>query len=163
MFGLPATLDIDRSRAPAGVVYLRFRLPFGHFQGAGTRSKLLPFSFRHPEKNRAHSQFGCGGFRRWTRRSDVLAPLAGPGPVEQDRDAAPRTGGAIDAEVTRMSIDHDRVPLPAMLTDADVARVLRVSMPTLRRIVQRAEIRFTFSGKRRRYLPEHVLKYLKNQ
>ncbi len=62
-----------------------------------------------------------------------------------------------------MSIDHDRVPLPAMLTDADVARVLRVSMPTLRRIVQRAEIRFTFSGKRRRYLPEHVLKYLKNQ
>jgi hypothetical protein len=32
-----------------------------------------------------------------------------------------------------MSIDHDRVPLPAMLTDADVERVLRVSMPTLRR------------------------------
>jgi excisionase family DNA binding protein len=66
-------------------------------------------------------------------------------------------------KVMKMSIGRDQGVLPTMLTDGDVARALMISKSTLRRIIARKEIKFTYSGKRRRYLPEHVVEYLKTQ
>jgi excisionase family DNA binding protein len=66
-------------------------------------------------------------------------------------------------KVMKMSIGRDQGVLPTMLTDSDVARALMISKSTLRRIIARKEIKFTYSGKRRRYLPEHVVEYLKTQ
>ena len=62
-----------------------------------------------------------------------------------------------------MSIGRDQGVLPTMLTDGDVARTLMISKSTLRRIIARKEMKFTYSGKRRRYLPVHVVEYLKTQ
>ena len=66
-------------------------------------------------------------------------------------------------KVMKMSIGRDQGVLPTMLTDGDVARALMISKSTLRRIIARKEIKFTYSGKRRRYLPEHVVEYLKTE